>query len=75
MCLLNLPYPSLPFPTLSRLSSCLPRKAAASAVAPQAAATNAEFSGMKMVKRQDEDFIVMGGKGKKKGGGKKKVCG
>eukprot|EP00903_Cladosiphon_okamuranus_P017482 g16102.t1 len=48
---------------------------AASVAAPQAT-TNAEFGGMKvlMKKRQDEEFIVMGG-GKKKGGSKKKAGG
>ncbi|CAM9420671.1 unnamed protein product [Ectocarpus sp. 12 AP-2014] len=48
----------------------------AAAVAAPQAATNDEFKGMKMVmkKRQDEEFIVMGG-GRKKGGGKKKAGG
>eukprot|EP00752_Nemacystus_decipiens_P012546 g11112.t1 len=46
------------------------------AVEAKQAATNAEFSGMKMVmkKRDDEEFIATRG-GKKKGGGKKKAGG
>lgn len=42
-------------------------------VAPKDVAPPAEFDGMKIKKRSDDDFIVGMGGGKKRGGGRKKV--